>query len=100
MDQTPTVLISTQSHWVGCHSIHLDNYTIVGLLTNLFLENKSNKRVYVIIHEDAIRATGIWTLNQAIVVANRLVIGPDGNYVDPQLNKSLYRFLKFLGYLS
>ena len=74
MDQTPTELISMQSYWVGYHSIRLDNHTVVGQLINLFSENRSNKRVYIIVHEDVIRATGIWSPDQAITVANRLLL--------------------------
>ncbi len=100
MSQTPKVLISMQSYWVGFHSIHLDNHTFIGQLINLLLENKSDRRVYIILHEDAIRATGLWTLEEAISVAKRLTIGEDGNFTDPKQNKYLLRLLKFFGYLS
>jgi hypothetical protein len=68
---------------VGWCSIYLDNDSPSAILINAFLRKiKSRSRVRLIVFEDAVRASGLWTLAQAGDVANRMVIGKDGEFVD------------------
>jgi hypothetical protein len=87
--------------WVGFHTVHVDNDVLSALIINIFLEAiKSRKRARMIIHEDAVRATGVWTQEEAGDVAHRLIIGEDGNFVDPKLKKGILRPLQYLGIIK
>lgn len=71
--------------WVGFHQVYPDEYSLFSILINWFFQKIGSRlRARLVIHEDAIRASGIWTPEQAGDVANRLVIGEDGNFMDPQ----------------
>lgn len=69
---------------VGFHTIYRDDDALFSLLLNWFLQKiKSRSRARLIVYEDAIRATGIWTPEQAGDVADRLTIGREGIFIDP-----------------
>jgi len=69
------------------------------LTTNILLETiRSRKRARIVIHEDAIRAWGILTPEEAIKVANRLVIDPKtGNFTDPKRSEGSKKIQEKLG---
>lgn len=87
--------------WEGWFSIHPDDMWIGGYLINsILIWLKSRKRARVVIFEDAIRATGIWTPEQAMTVVQRMVVGANGNFCDPKERKGLLRFLQYLGVIN
>lgn len=87
--------------WVGFHSIHIDDGNLFKYAINEILgSTKSRKRARMVVHEDAIRATGIWTPEDAGDVAERLIIGPGGNFTDPQLRKGMFRLFQYIGLIK
>ncbi len=89
-----------QSYWIGFHSVHNDEFAWQSEVINILLGLVgSRKRAKVVIHEDAIRASGIWTQEEAGEVANRLIIGPDGNFFDPKMKKGFPRLLQYFGFI-
>jgi len=83
------------------HTIYVDDNSLISFLINTFLiAIKSKKRVRWVVHEDAVRATGVWTQEEAGDVAARLVIGKEGNFTDPKLRKGLLRPLQYLGWIK
>ncbi len=94
-------LKSNQVHWIGWHSIHLDEENLFTFFLNIFLEIiNSQKRAYLILHEDALRASGVWTIEQAEVVADRLTIGTNGNFYDPKQKTGPLRLFQYLGWTN
>lgn len=73
-----------------------DDYTLSGWFINSVLSLfRSNKRMRLILYEDAIRARGIMTPEQGREVALRLEIGADGNFHDPK-KKTIFDKLRAL----
>lgn len=88
-----------ETFWVGFHEVYVDNDVLGSFLINWFLEIvNSRKRARLVIHEDAIRAAGIWTPEEAGDVASRLVIGESGNFEDPQQKKGISGLFQHLGF--
>jgi len=87
--------------WVGFHTVHVDDFALFPLLINMFLSAvRSKKRARLIIHEDAIRASGVWTQEEAGEVASRLIIGKDGNFMNPKCRKGILRPFQYLGLIK
>lgn len=60
-------------------------------------KTNSRKRARAIVSEDAVVMTGTWTPEEAGDVANRMVFGSDGEYIDPK--ESFWRrFLRRIGF--
>jgi|GEM_PF-3421154 len=86
---------------VGFHTVHVDDFTLFSLLINMFLSAmRSKKRARLIMHEDAIRAMGVWTQEEAGDAAARLVIGTDGNFMDPKRRNGVLRPFQYLGFVK
>jgi hypothetical protein len=84
---------------VGFHKVLPDENHPISLAINILLEAiKSCRRARIVIHEDAIRAWGIFTPEEAIIVASRLVIDPKtGNFTDPQRSEFSKKIQEKLG---
>ncbi len=87
---------------VGFHEVWPDENHPISLATNILLEAiRSRKRARIVIHEDAIRAWGILTPEEAIKVASRLVIDPKtGNFTDPKQSEGSKKIQKRMGLIS
>lgn len=83
--------------WVGWKMIIPDDDIPKALRINIKLrKTASRKRARAIVSEDAVVMTGTWTPEEAGDVANRMIFGKDGEYMDPQ-ESAWRRLLRRIG---
>ena len=82
----PEKLHPESSQRIGWHYVIPDDYHPIGAVINDVLSlTNSRRRARLILHEDAPRAWGVLTPEDAAEVASRLEIDPEtGNFTDPK----------------
>ena len=87
------------AQFVGLHYITPDYYHPLSFLVNQVLSlTNADKRAILVLHEDAPRAWGILTQEEAIEMANRLAIDDEtGNFTDPELSEFSRKIQEKLG---
>lgn len=84
--------------WVdGKMIIPDDDITKAHKINEKFRVTDSRKRARAIVSEDAVVMTGTWTPEEAGDVANRMIFGRDGEFMDPKEN-IIRRLLRRLGF--
>lgn len=88
--------------FAGWHYIIPDDDHPVGAIINDVLSAVgSRKRARLILHEDAPRAWGVLTPEEARIVASRLTIDPEtGNFTDPKLGEIAKKIQEKLGLIG
>lgn len=85
----------------GFSSYPDDDHPLGAVINDILAFLRSRKRARIILYEDAVRAWGVLTPEEAEIVARRLVVDCEkGRYVDPQLGKRTEQLQLKLGLIS